>query len=573
MAVHNSEIAALFLRLADLLEIEGANTFRVRAYRNAARVIEDQPTSMASMVAEGADLSELPGIGEDLAAKIAEIVGTGRLGALEDIMHRTPRTLTDLLDLPGLGPKRVRTLYQKLRIRSLDDLRQAAQRGKVQALAGFGAKLEKAILQAIERKRDTGARIKLPVAEEFAAPLIEALAEVNGVGAVEVAGSFRRRRETIGDLDFVVAGTGGKAVVDALTHHEDVAEIAAAGTTRATVILRGGLQVDLRVVAEESFGAALLYFTGSKAHNIALRAMAAKKGFKINEYGLFKGQKRLAGRTEKDMYRRVGLPWIAPELRENRGEIEAAKARKLPHLVRTDDLVGDLHVHTDASDGRDALNDMVRAARERGYRYLAITDHSQHAAIAKGQTPRRLAAQIARIDKLNAKLGRFRVLKSAEVDILEDGSLDFDDAILADLDIVVCAIHSGFRLSRAKQTDRILRAMDNPRFHILSHPTGRLIGEREAYDVDLERIIEGAAERGCFLELNAQPDRLDLDDHYCRLAKERGVKISIGSDAHHVGQLDFVRYGIGQARRGWLEPDDILNTRPWGALKRLLKRG
>ena len=393
-----------------------------------------------------------------------------------------------------------------------------------------------------------------------------------GVRHVEVAGSFRRRRETVGDLDLLVACARGAPVVERLVAHEDVAEVAARGPTRATVVLRSGLQVDLRVVAAASFGSALHYFTGSKAHNIAVRKLGVRRGLKLNEYGVFRGARRIGGKSEAEVFRSVGLPYIEPELREDQGEIEAARRRRLPRLVELADLRGDLHVHTRASDGRASPEEMAIAARERGYEYLAIADHTAAARIARGLDARRMRRHLARIEKLAAGLRGIRLLRAAEVDILEDGSLDLPDEVLRELDLVVGAVHSHFGLARARQTERILRAMDHPRFHVLAHPTGRLLGEREAYAVDLERLVLGAAERGCFLELNAQPQRMDLTDVACRAAKQAGVKVAISTDAHAAEQLDFMRLGVGQARRGWLEADDVLNTRSWRELEKLLAR-
>jgi DNA polymerase (family 10) len=387
-----------------------------------------------------------------------------------------------------------------------------------------------------------------------------------------IAGSYRRRKDTVGDLDIVVAADPDTDVMQRFVSYDEVDEVAAHGETRATVVLRSGLQVDLRVVPQESYGAALHYFTGSKAHNIAVRKLGLERGLKINEYGVFRGTRRIAGDTEESIYEQVRLPFIPPELREDRGEIVAAASRKLPKLVELKDVRGDLHVHTDASDGVNTLREMAHAARALGYEYLAITDHSQHVTVARGLDAKRLARQIKAIDKLNAQIEGIRLLKGIEVDILADGSLDLPDAILADLDFTVCAIHYKFDLKEVEQTERVLRAMDNPYFNIFAHPTGRLLGERAAYGIDLERLLRAAKERGCFIELNAHPTRLDIDDHACRLAKDIGVKVSLGTDAHSLDGLQFMKYGVGQARRGWLEPKDVLNTRPLKELAKLLAR-
>jgi len=570
--VHNRQIADMFGRLADLLEIEGANPFRVRAYRNAARVVGGYPRSLADRLAEGADLTDLSGIGEDLAAKIQTIVRTGRLPKLEEVEKRTPPALTELMKVPGLGPKRVKALYQALNVRSLEDLRRALRAGRVRELPGFGAKTEAAIREGIDRAGRSEQRTLRPDAEEIAAPLLAHLQAVPGVKDVALAGSYRRCRETVGDLDILVTCRRGAPVMQALVDYDEVETVAAQGDTRSTVILASGLQVDLRVVPQVSWGAALHYFTGAKAHNIAVRRMGAAKGLKINEYGVFRGERRVAGRTEEEVFAQVGLPYIVPELREDRGEIEAALAGTLPALVTLADIRGDLHAHTAATDGQDSLEAMARAAHARGYEYLAITDHSRRVAMAHGLDRRRLAEQIDAIDALNERLAGLVVLKGIEVDILEDGSLDLPDSILDRLDVVVCSVHYQFALPRAKQTTRILRALDNPRCNILAHPTGRLLNERAAYDVDLEAVLTGAKERGCAVELNAQPSRLDLDDLACRLAKEIGVLVAISTDAHSTGNLDYMRYGVDQARRGWLEPADVINTRSLAELEGLLRR-
>lgn len=571
MPLHNFEIADIFDQLADLLEIEDANPFRVRAYRNAARMIRGHARNMADLLAEGRDLSQLPDIGKDLATKIETIVDTGKLPLLEEVKARTPAALSEMMRIRGLGPKRVKTLYEKLEINSLDDLKRAARSGKIRALEGFGRKTEQMIAERVERFAGAEPRIKLVVAEDIARPLVRYLQKTAGVKDVVVAGSFRRRRETVGDLDILVTARKGSRVMDRFTGYDEVDEIISQGDTRSSVRLRSGVQVDLRVVPQVSYGAALHYFTGSKQHNIALRKLGMARGYKINEYGVFEDDRRVAGRTEKSVYASVGLPYIPPELRENRGELEAAR-RGLPRLLTQQDIRGDLHCHTDASDGRNTLRQMVEAARERGYEYIAISDHSRRVTVANGLDEKRLLAQIRTIDKLNDKLDAIVVLKSIEVDILADGSLDLPDGILKELDFTVCAVHYGFDLPRRKQTERILRAMDNPHFNILAHPTGRLIGEREPYAVDLERLMAAAVERGCIFELNAYPARLDLTDEACKMAKSMGLKVAISTDAHSASDLDFMRFGVDQGRRGWLEKTDVINTRPWSKVKKLFKR-
>lgn len=572
MPVHNADIAALFEEIADRLEIQGANPFRIRAYRNAARTLGELPQEARALLEKGEDLTRLPGIGDDLAAKVSEIVTTGRCSLLQRLRRELPPAVTELLQIPGLGPKRVKALYHDLEVQTVEQLARAARDGRIRALPGFGERTELNILQAVEAHVSQAHRFKLAVAAQYADALTAFLQAVPGVDRVIVAGSFRRMRETVGDLDILVTAAADSPVMQHFTAYDEVTDVLSAGRTRASVVLRSGLQVDLRVVAKESCGAALCYFTGSKAHSIAIRRVAQKLGLKLNEYGVFRGATRIAGEDEASVYRSIGLPWIPPELREDRGEIEAAREGRLPKLVEFSDLRGDLHVHTRATDGHDSLREMARAANENGLEYLAITEHSRRLTVAHGLDPLRLARQCDEIDRLNAELGGITLLKGIEVDILEDGSLDLPDDVLGRLDLVVGAVHSQFHLSRAKQTERILRAMDHPHFTLLAHPSGRLIAQREPYDVDMLRIIRHARQRGCFLELNAHPDRLDLLDSHCQMAKEEGVRVSINSDAHSRFDFANLKYGAGQARRGWLEKDDVLNTRPLAALRRLLRR-
>ncbi len=481
--------------------------------------------------------------------------------------------MIDISKLEGLGPKRTGVLYQKLGITGIEELEEAAKTKEVRELPGFAAKTEQKILDEIGRKGEAGEgkkRYKLSVIEELAGPLLDYLRNLDGVKRVEAAGSYRRRKETVGDLDILVTHKKKADVMKRFVEYEDVERVVSKGDTRSTVVLRFGVQVDLRAVAEASYGAALHYFTGSKPHNIAIRKMGVKRGLKINEYGVFRGNDRIAGRTEDEVYSQVDLPYIQPELRENNGEIETAQKGKLPELVRLDAVRGDLHSHTRATDGRSSLEEMARAARERGYEYLAITDHSKHVTVARGLDARRLGEQIEEIDRLNEKLDDIVLLKGIEVDILEDGSLDLPEDILKKLDLVVCAVHYKFNLSAEKQTDRIIKGMDNPYFTILAHPTGRMIGQREPYQLDMERLMKAAKETNCFLEINAQPDRLDLTEVYAKMAKEMGIMIAISTDAHSVNELDFMRFGVYQARRGWLESEDVVNTRNWRGLKKLI---
>lgn len=572
MPVYNSDIARIFQEVADLLAIEGANQFRVRAYRQAARTIKTLSRPVTDLVAEGEDLTELEGIGDDLAGKIEEIVNTGGLEQLEAIRARTPSELAEMLKLGGLGPKRVQQIADELGVSSLDELQSAAEREEIQELEGLGPKTEQKILDELEQVRDHEERTLLSEADELVGPLVEYLEGIEGVEQVSVTGSYRRRKETLGDLDILVTGAEGEAIINRFVAYEDVAQIVSQGETRSTVLLRTGFQVDLRVVAAESYGAASLYFTGSKPHNLHLRRMALDRDLKANEYGIFRDEERIAGKTETGIYELFDLAYIEPELREDRGEIEAARNDTLPELLTLDDLRGDLQTHTDASDGRNTLEDMAQAARERGYEYLALTDHSDFVGITRGLDSEALRARIDEIAEFNAGDDDFRLLAGIEVDIRPDGSLALPDEVLSRLDVVVASVHTQFDLSRDQQTERILGAMDNPNFQILAHPTGRRLNERPPYPVDMERLMEAALERGCYLEINAQPDRLDLNDVYARMAKEMGLKLVISTDAHPVAELDYLHYGVDQARRGWLEPGDVLNTLPWEELKERLAR-
>lgn len=572
MPIYNTDIAAVFDEIADFLEIEGENPFRIRAYRNAAGTVRGLGPELRDMVAQGEELTQLPGIGKELAAKIVEILETGTASALTKLQQRHPRTIRDILAIPGLGPKRVRVLYQDLKIQNLEQLIEAARKGRIHALPGFGAKTEQQILEAAERRATTEKRFKIGDITAAVERLTAYLEAVPNVSQVVVAGSYRRCKETVGDLDILVSARKGSPVMDRFMDYGDVAQILSKGTTRSSVVLHSGLQVDLRLVEQKSFGTAWQYFTGSQAHNIAIRRLGRQRGLKINEYGVFKFEKRVAGKTEASVYRAVDLPYIPPELRENRGEIEAARDGRLPHLIELSDLKGDLHVHTDYTDGRNSMREMALAAKQRGYTYLAVTEHSKRLKVAGGLGPPKLLQQMEEIDRLNEALKGITILKGIEVEILEDGRLDLADDVLAKLDLVVGAIHSQFGLSLQKQTKRILRAMDHPYFSFLAHPSGRLINERQPYEVDMVQVIQKARECGCFLELNANPKRLDLYDTHCQMAKAEGVLIAINSDAHGVNALDHIDFGVGQARRGWLEKDDVLNTRPLKELRKLLQQ-
>lgn len=572
MTIHNVEIAAMFNQLADLLEIEGANPFRVRAYRNAAIIIGGLSRNVADLIKHGDSLTILPGIGKDLAEKIKIIVATGEFPLLKEVAARVPAVLSELLKIEGLGPKRVKALYQELGVRSVSDLQHAIELKKLRELVGFGEKTESKILAGLQHIQEYSQRIKLADAAHIVDGIIAYLKKAKGIKQVECAGSYRRRKETVGDLDFIVIADDGEKIIQHFVAFEEVSEVISQGATRSTVRLHSGIQVDLRVLGAESYGAALLYFTGSKAHNIAIRKIAVRKKYKLNEYGIFKGDKQVAGNSEKDIYQKIGLAYIEPEMREDRGEIEWAAKNKLPELITLKNIRGDLHCHTNATDGSASIEQITERAIQLGYQYIGITDHSKHLTVARGLNAKRLLSQIKLIDKLNAKLKNIVILKSMEVDILEDGSLDLPDAVLKELDFTVCAVHFKFNLSQRKQTERILRAMDNPYFNIFAHPTGRLINKRESYAVDLERIMQAAKERNCILEVNAQPERMDLDDMHCKMAKEMQVKLVISTDAHSLSQLEYMKLGVYQARRGWLEAKDVVNTYSLTKLKKLFKR-
>jgi len=568
MPVQNAEVAGMFDQAAELLEIAGENQFRVRAYRRAARTIEGLPQSVKSMLAAGRDLSELPGIGKDLAGKIVDIVATGHFALLDSLKKKLPGELGEMAGLPGLGPKRLKLLHDRLKVNTFDDLRRIIRTGRLHSVKGFGPTTEQKLAAALE-KPVSEKRFKLSVAEAEADALVSFL---RGSGRVTVAGSYRRRRDTVGDLDLVVTADDAAAVGNKLVSYENIAEVLAHGGTRTTVVLRSGIQVDVRAVPEQSYGAALLYFTGSKAHNIALRAIALRRGWKLNEYGLFSGKRRIAGLTEEDIYQKLGLAYIPPEMREDRGEVALAQAGDLPVLVTQADICGDLHVHSDWTDGTASIEAMAQAAQAKGYRYIALTDHSRRVAMAHGLDPARVSKQAREIDRINAQLRGLTILKGIEVDILKDGSLDLPDSCLAKLDVVLASVHSYFDLPRDTQTDRVIKAMNNPHVSIIAHPTGRLIGQREPYEIDMERVLAAARASGCHLEINSQPERLDLNDLHIQAAKQAGVKLAISTDAHSTNSFDYIRFGIDQARRGWLTASDVINTRPLGELRKIIKR-
>ncbi len=570
--MENIDYAHVFEEIADLLEIQGANPFRVRAYRNGARTIETLSQPLESLLEdESARLEDLPGIGKDLAGKIRELYQTGQLEFLTELRGEVPGSLIEIMHIPGLGPKRARLLWDGLDITSVDDLEEAAKDGQLEQLPGFGKTLAARILKGISELKARAGRFKLSDADIYVQPLLAYLEKAPGLADLEVAGSYRRRCETVGDIDILATTAKGSPLMDHFVAYKDVKEVLAKGPTKSSIRLKGGLQVDLRLVSRESYGAAMVYFTGSKSHNIVIRGISRERGLKINEYGVFDGDRLVCGETEKEVYGAIGLPWIPPELREAHGEVEAARDDKLPAILELSDIVGDLQMHSQYSDGKNTVQEMVEACQARGYQYMAITDHSPALAMA-GVKPSDFLKQYAEIDALQDSYADLRILKSAEVDILEDGSLALEDDILAAMDIVVISVHSKFNLSREAMTRRITRAMRHPRVNVLAHPTGRLINRREPYPVDVEELVKVAKQEGVLLELNAQPDRLDLRDFHLQMAREAGVKIVISTDAHRSAELDYMRYGVDQARRGWLEKADVANTYTTEAFLKLLDR-
>ena len=562
----NREIADMFERIADMLELLGENAFRVNSYRKASRVIGDLTDDVADL-AEAGRLQKLPGIGASTAKKIDEYLATGSMQRCEELAAQVPAGVVEMMHVPGLGPKTAGLVYKEAGVDSIARLQEAIAAGKLADLPGLGAKklenIEKGIRTYLAGQERVLLGRALPIAEEIA----EAMRKVEGVQDVLPAGSLRRRRETIGDIDILVASTRGKAVVEAFVALPAVTDVLAAGDTKGSVRVEGGLQVDCRVVPPESLGAAAQYFTGSQAHNVRLREIAIGRKLKLNEYGVFRGEERIAGETEEEVYEALGLPWVPPELREDRGEVEAAQKGELPTLIEPGDIRGDLHVHSTWSDGGGTIEQMAEACRALGYRYMCVTDHSQSLKIAGGLTPDRLREQRKDIEAANKKLKGFRVLAGLEVDILGDGALDTPDEVLAELDFVIASIHQGMGQSEEQITRRIVAAMRNPHVHAIAHPTGRLIGQRDPYAVDFDEIVRVAAETGTALEINAHYERLDLNDVHARAARDAGVRLVINTDAHGPDHLAMMRFGVATARRGWVRPDDVLNTL---TLKKLL---
>jgi DNA polymerase (family 10) len=567
----NAEVAAVFDQIADLLEFQGENPFRVRAYRNAARTIGDLPEAVAQIAADPQrKLTDLEGVGKDLAEKITTLLSGGSLPLLDELLQQVPESVLALMRIPGLGPKRVAALHKELQINTLEDLRQACQSHRVRELHGFGEKMEEAILAGLDFAAEAQQRVLWAEADQVVQEILAYMRECPALERIEAAGSYRRGKETVGDLDLLAVAADSAAVMDRLAQYTGLAEVTARGPTKLSARLAGGMQLDLRVVPAESFGAAWQYFTGSKAHNIVLRGLAKDRGLKINEYGVFRGKESIAGRTEEEVYAALDLPCFPPEIREARREFEWAKAGELPRLVELDDIRGDLHCHSTWTDGLATIAEMAEAAKARGLKYLAITDHSKRVTMVHGLDATQLRRQWAEIDKLNEQLHGITLLKGVEVDILERGGLDLDDDVLAEADWVVASIHYGQNQSRDQITRRVLGALENPYVCVFAHPTGRMLTQRKPYEIDLDAVMRAARDHGKMLELNAHPLRLDLDDVACAAAKNLGIPVVISTDAHRPEGLAAMRYGVLQARRGGLTKADVANTRTWPQLKKLL---
>lgn len=577
--LENAEIAKVFFEIADLLEIKGGDTFRIRSYRNAAMVVEGLPESLKTLYAGGGEdgLKGIPGIGESTRNKIIELLTTGSCSYHRELLGEMPHGMLEMIKVSGLGPKKAAALHKELGISDLAGLERAAEAGLIRGIRGFGEATEQKILRGIREMKTRSRQFKLSAVVPYERSFTKYIREVPGVTKIAPSGSYRRWKETVGDLDILVTCSDARAVMDHFVRHPDIAEVVSKGETKSTVVLASGLQVDIRALDERSFGSALQYFTGSKAHNVALRERARRMGLKISEYGVFreKGEVWIAGESEEDVYGAVGLPWIPPELRENRGEIEAAEEGSLPRLVERADIKGDLHVHTKESDGTYTLDQMAEAAMKMGYEYMAVTDHSKAVGIARGLDEARLNAQIRAVDEFNDRMKRqrkrFRALKATEVDIKADGSLDHPERALRKLDCVVASVHSGFRMEMKEMTARVIKAVRTGLVNIIGHPTGRLIGEREPYQIDLEKVMDEAKRHGVALELNAYPDRLDLNDVHCLLARQKGVMVAVSTDSHSIHHLENIAYGIHTARRGWLEKKDVLNAKPLKELMKVLK--
>jgi DNA polymerase (family 10) len=584
--VENIEIASVLDELGDLLEIRGSNPFRIRAYRNAVRTVRGLTQSLESMVGAEEDLTELPAVGKDMAAHIVELIDTGVLTRLEELAEEIPRSLVDLVKLDGVGPKKAKKLWESLDVKTVDELEDALNAGKVQELEGFGATSVQKILRAIEDYRRYSGRFLLSQVDDLIGPLLEHMRGAAGVQRIEVAGSYRRRRDTIGDVDLLVqAEFPAPDVMERFTTFGSVDRVDLEGEMRGAVVLRSGLEVDLRIVPPRSFGAALHYFTGSMEHTVALRQIAVRQGLRVNEWGVFRlpegvepdevgkeDGERIAGDTEESVFEAVGLPWIPPVVRENRGEIASARDGSLPGLVTLDDIRGDLHMHSTWSDGKASIEAMASACMARGYDYMAISDHSPALAMVQGLTPEKAPKQWAEIEEIQKGLEGFTIFKAMEVDILRDGSLDMTDEVLEELDVVIVSVHSLMDLDRATMTDRVIKAVQHPSVDIVGHPTGRLLARREPFELDVEAMLQAALECDVAVEINANPNRLDLNDVHARRAKELGIKVAINTDAHSIQRLDHLSYGVDQARRAWLGKDDVLNTMTVGQFRAWTER-
>lgn len=569
--MQNVEIARLFEELADLLELDGANPFRVRAYRNASRTLEALSADVATIVGrDPGELQQLEGIGKDLADKIVVIVRTGALPQLEELKTKLPPGVVQMLRIPGLGPKKVAALFKELGLETLDSLKQAAEQGRIAELKGFGKKTEQSILEGLALATEASQRVFLADAKAEADAIVADLQKLGSITQATVAGSCRRRKETVGDLDVLVTSIDYNAAMDRLAANPLVVKVLARGDTKQRVRLKSGLELDLRVVPDESFGAASQYFTGSKEHNIVIRRRAQEHGLKLNEYGLFRGDELVASRTEEEVYAAVDLPWIPPELRENRGEIELAEQGNLPKLIELGDIRGDLHMHTTATDGMNSIREMAEAAKAHGLKYIAITDHSKRVTMANGLDAERLRAHWKAIDQVRGEVSGIEILKGIECDILEDATLDLSDDVLAEADWVLAVLHYGLKQPREQIDKRLLNAIRNPHVDAIGHLTGRLVNQRPGADVTFENVLKAAADHGTWLEINAHPSRLDLDDIHAAAAKDRGIPIVINTDAHSTAGFDVMQYGIFQARRAGLEANDVANTRTFRDFQELL---
>lgn len=571
--MQNAQLARLFDEMADLLEIQGANAFRVRAYRNASRTIESLSEPVSSLAGEGRDaLTALEGIGQDLAEKILAAVETGSIPQLEELREQVPAGVREMLKIEGIGPKKVGRLHAELGVNSLDDLKAACDADRVAGLKGFGKKTQQSILEGLTRVATAGQRFRLDIATEAARSLVDDLQQLPEVEQAAIAGSCRRRKETCGDLDVLVASNDADAVMDRVASNELVADVLQRGETKQRVRLDTDIELDVRVVPDASYGAALLYFTGSKEHNIVLRRMAIERGLKLSEWGLFRGDDCVAGVTEEEVYAALGLAWIPPELRENRGEIEQAAAGRLPQLVEVGDIRGDMHMHTTATDGEATIAEMAEAARERGLKYIAITDHSKRVSMAGGLDAVRLRAHWREIEQVNARMSSIEILRGIECDILEDATMDLDDDVLAEADWVIGVLHYGLKQPQAQIMKRLLMAVNNPHVDIIGHPSGRMIPNRPGAEIDYPTLLKACADTGTLLEINAHPKRLDLDDiHAAAAAREYGIPLVISTDAHRVSGFDVLPYGVDVARRAGLEKRHVANTKTWQQFARLLR--